>query len=117
MSLIFKPELAEAVLEGRKTVTRRLVRTDNPRSPWSPERAPQLVGRRRAVVPGRGKHGIGFVTVRNVRRERNFDPLNLTSTGARLEGFASPEDMLAAWASLGNPVPADVWRVEFEVVS
>lgn len=111
----FRPELAQAVINGRKTVTRRLV-SDNPRSPYSLERAPKMVGKRIAICPGRGKHNIGFATVASVKRE-TFNPMGMARKHlrpeVRREGFSSWNDFLSAWLSLhGNADPVDVWRIE-----
>jgi hypothetical protein len=53
----FRPELAEKVMAGEKTVTRRLV-SDNPRSPWYVGGCSLNVGQDYAVCPGRGKDAI-----------------------------------------------------------
>jgi hypothetical protein len=56
----FRPELAEKVMRGEKTVTRRIAST-NPRSPWYSDRCGLKTGRDYAVCPGRGKHALGRV--------------------------------------------------------
>ena len=110
----FRPELAEAVVTGRKTVTRRAV-SDNPRSPYSPGRAPQMAGKVLAVCPGRGKHRIGDVRVGAVLRERTFNPGDIGYVEARREGFDSVLDFIEAWIALhGEAKPIDVWRIEFD---
>ncbi len=65
----FRPELAEAVMAGRKTATRRLV-SDNPRSPWWREKCVYRVGQVVAVCPGRGRRQIGRARVSSVERMR-----------------------------------------------
>lgn len=109
----FRAELAEAVRDGKKTVTRRPVST-NPRSPWSPDRAPKLVDRGDvAIQPGRGVAAICRRPVVDVRREL-FDPKRITVAEARLEGFASPAAFRTTWQSLhGNLDRVDVWRIQF----
>lgn len=106
----FRPELAEAVIAGRKTVTRRVV-SDNPRSPWSDDRAPQLVGKRVAICPGRGKHQIGSARVLSVIRE-NFNPSKITDEEARHEGFRDRNAFLHTWHELHpKSVVLPVWRI------
>lgn len=119
----FRPELAEAVVSGRKTVTRRLVREDNPRSPWHPDNAPKLVGKRLAVQPGRGKRAIGTVQVVSVARDPEFVPLDISNEEAIREGFAdtywrSPwMQFCDTWQDLHGRqaihATCDVWRIEF----
>lgn len=119
--MIFRPELAQAVMDGRKTVTRRLVREDNPRSRWHPDNAPKLVGKRLAVQPGRGKRAIGTVQVVSVTRDPEFVPLDISDEEAIREGFAdtywrSPwSQFCAVWRDIhgDDTCPYDVWRIEF----
>jgi hypothetical protein len=110
----FRPELAQAVMAGRKTVTRRAL-SDNPRSPWWRERCSLVVGRDYAVCPGRGKHAIGRISIVSVRRVRLGD---LDEAEAQREGFAGGREFVAAFEAI-NRCYADpdalVWRVEFEV--
>lgn len=117
--MIFKPDLALAVLEGRKTVTRRLC-SDNPRSPWWRDVGALEIGRDYAVQSKRGTPAIARIRVLDVRRES----LLIMRAGhvgeqeARLEGFRSLEDFQAAWERInGSWEPlAEVWRVHFEMV-
>jgi hypothetical protein len=112
----FKPELADQVMAGKKTVTRRLV-SDNPRSPWSSEGCALKVARAYAVCPGRGKNQIGKIAIVSVRRERDFSPVRIGLAEARREGFASMTGFRSTWHSLhGNLDAVDVWRIEFRVV-
>lgn len=109
--MIFKPELAEKVLAGEKTVTRR-VPSDNPRSPWSRHGCKLKVDGCYAVQPGRSQHSLGRVWVQSV----DLVPLGrLTAEEARAEGFASPADFERVWSAMhGGYDPAlEVWRVEF----
>lgn len=109
----FRPELADAVMAGRKTETRRALST-NPRSPWHPD-APWPAGKRFAVCPGRSKPNIGHarvITARVVQLGR------LTLEEARAEGFASVAEFEETWRALHAgeyDERARVWRVEFEV--
>ena len=110
-------------MDGRKTVTRRLVREDKPRSPWHPDNAPKLVGKRVIVQPGPGKRAIGTVQVVGVTREPEFVPLEISDEEAIREGFAdtywrSPGlQFCDAWQDLYGcqaiDATCDVWRIEF----
>lgn len=107
----FRPELAEAVVTGHKWVTRRLV-SDNPRSPYHPERAYRMEGKTIAICPGRGKSAIGKVRVHSVHRE-SFFPGLVNETVALSEGFPHPAAFRDTWKKLnGNLNPVDVWRIE-----
>lgn len=111
----FRPELAEKVMRGEKTVTRRLV-SENPHSPWYREQCSLRVNRTYAVCPGRGKNAVGRVRIVSVRRE----PVGwLTDGEARAEGFDSPMAFAEAFGEInggGYHRDAEVWRVEFVVV-
>lgn len=65
----FAPDLAEKILAGEKTVTRRMP-SDNPRSPWWREKCAFEVGREYAICPGRGKNAVGRMRIKSVRLER-----------------------------------------------
>jgi hypothetical protein len=116
--MIFREDLAEKVLRGEKTVTRRLC-SDNPRSPWWREQTIYTAGKRFAVQCGRGKPSIGFARVVRSGRE----PIGvLTKDEACREGFAHSDGFAQAWSemhgdSLGDyDAAAWVWRIEFEVI-
>lgn len=105
----FRPELAEKVMAGEKTVTRRLA-SDNPRSPWYRERCAYRVGQRVAICPGRGRYRIGDATVTSV----DFLRLGrLSDEEARREGFEDRLSFEAAFAGInGRYDPdAEVWRI------
>lgn len=109
--MIFKRPLAEAVRDGRKTVTRRAI-SDNPRSPYHPDQAPSMEGKRIAIQPGRGVTRIATARVAGITRER-FAPLNITQEEARREGFADRADFLKTWRELhGIVFRLHVWRIE-----
>ena len=116
----FRPELAAAVIEGRKTVTRRLV-SENPRSPWWREKCAYRVGQRVAICPGRGKHNIGHAIVTSVERMALGW---LTTSEALAEGFrpGAASTMVfefeAAWESINGTYDPDalVWRIGLEAV-
>jgi len=96
--MIFRPELAAAIVRGEKTVTRRRI-SDNPRSPWcrSPLRYP--VGMEFAIQPGRGKPSVA----RAVVRTRYIETLSgFTPADARREGFPTREAFVEAWKSING---------------
>lgn len=110
----FRPELAERVMEGSKTCTRRLAST-NPRSPWWSGGCAYRVGQRVAVCPGRGKHAIGHATVTSVARMKLG---HMSDAEAQAEGFLSVADFEQVFAALngGYDSAAVVWRVGLEAV-
>ena len=110
----FRPELAQAVLDGRKTVTRRLV-SPNPRSPWFEGGCSLKVDHTYAVCPGRGKNAIGRARIVGVRRE----PLGwLSDDEAQCEGFPHAMAFAEAWGEINGGYYRDqlVWRVEIAAV-
>lgn len=120
----FRPELAAAVMAGRKTVTRRLV-SDNPRSPWFKDRCALQVGHDYAICPGRGKNAIGRVRILSVSQRRlgddfgAFGQVSGSLVEARREGFPTPVSFQLAWLKINGTYEADalVWRIEFGVAS
>lgn len=64
----FRPDLADLVVAGRKTVTRRVM-SGNPRSPWFEGGCLLVVGHPDgyAVCPGRGREQIGRVDLISIR--------------------------------------------------
>jgi hypothetical protein len=112
--VIFKPELAAKVMDGSKTVTRRLP-SDNPRSPWWRKRCALKAGQTYSVQPGRGVPSIGRVRVERVRMERLGW---VTEAEARLEGFDSLDEFQEAWMAINGSYCASqlVWRVEFRLI-
>ncbi len=110
--MIFGPELAQLVMAGLKTETRRLVKGD-------PSEATAVCrykeGRTYAVRPGRTKPGIGRIRITRVRRERLGD---IDHAGARLEGFPTVGRFFDYWRSLYGRVDpgAQVWAIRFELV-
>jgi hypothetical protein len=110
--LTFKPELAEAVMAGRKTVTRRRL-SDNPNSPWWRESCRFILDRDYAVQPGRGRTQIGRAFITFVSKQR----LGAMSEGdAQAEGFEDLSGFYATWSSLYGSVDLDqsVWAVGLE---
>lgn len=118
--MIFKPELAEAILRGEKTATRRKF-SDNRRSPWWRGGCSYIVGQVFTINPGRGVSRVGEARVTAVYSE----PLGcMVEADALKEGFR-PEgtaNALAAfdeaWETInGGYFPDEsVWVVEFELI-
>lgn len=110
----FKKELAELVMAGRKTCTRRLV-SDNPNSPWWREKCAYRVGQEVAICPGRGKHQIGKAVVVSVER---MSLGTISPAESRREGFADRGEFIAAWTAINGTYDADavVWRIGLEAV-
>ncbi|MEJ7804020.1 MAG: ASCH domain-containing protein [Candidatus Limnocylindria bacterium] len=105
----FRPELAAAVMAGRKTVTRRLL-SANPRSPWFQDRCGYRVGQVVAVCPGRGQHRIGEAVVTSV------DQMALgwlSDAEAHCEGFGTAAAFGEAWTAINGAYDpeAGVWRI------
>lgn len=111
----FRPELAQAVIEGRKTVTRRLV-SDNPRSPWWEGGCSLRVNRSYAVCPGRGKHAIGRVRVVNINGPWPLG--HITDDEAQREGFPDAVAFEDAFAAINGryDYAAFAWRIEFVAI-
>lgn len=111
--MIFKQELAEAILRGEKTATRRRM-SDNPRSPWWRQRCSYEVDQVFAVQPGRGQPRVGNARVIDVYPQRLYD---MEAPDARAEGFASLEAFIATWKRInGGFFNELVWVIEFELV-
>jgi hypothetical protein len=110
----FRPDLAEAVMAGRKTCTRRLV-SDNPKSPWWREKCAYRVGQEVAICPGRGKHNIGKARVTSVARMALG---RVDDAEAKREGFPNWERFYIAWSVINGSYDADalVWRIGLEAV-
>lgn len=111
--MIFRPELAKLIVEGKKTATRRLV-SDNPRSPWAEESDFYPVGKVFAVNPGRGITRVAECEVTGRRIERLYEA---TDADGRREGFPRRVDFLAAFLSInrGCGLRCRVHVVEFEL--
>jgi hypothetical protein len=117
----FRRELAEKILRGEKTATRRRM-SDNPRSPWYREKCAYEVGQVFAVQPGRGVPSIGKARVTAVYL-RTLG--NTTEADARKEGFrgAAPDEsakehFIAAWCEINGffDTAEFVWVIEFALV-
>lgn len=111
--MIFKPELAEKILRGEKTATRRRM-SNNERSPWWGGGSHYIVGQVFTINPGRGVKNIGKARVTAVYRQRLFD---MGAADAWAEGFDSLLAFRNAWRSInGGFFNEEVWVVEFELL-
>lgn len=112
--MIFRADLADAVMRGEKTVTRRLC-SDNPRSPWWREKCGYRVGQEFTINPGRGVPNIGSAVVKGLCRQRLGHP---DDDEARREGFDSAAAFEEAFAGINGTYDptVEVWRIEFAAV-
>lgn len=130
--MLFKREMVDAILAGRKTQTRRPL-SDNPRSPWWRERCRFQPGKEFGVQGGRGMRSIRRAVVTAVRQERLGDISNDDAAAEGFEaGFDSDQDrgVVTGWISPREAfwryirkihrgkVDEDtlVWVVEFELL-
>jgi hypothetical protein len=111
----FRPELAEAVVLGEKTETRRVLST-NPRSPWYSHGCGFKVGKDYAVCPGRGKAAIGRIKI-----EKTFQQLlgEIDLKSAIAEGVESVEDYFALFERINGHLDKQlrVWVIRFSLVT
>lgn len=112
--MIFKEDLAEKILAGEKTATRRCL-SDNPRSPWWREKCAYTVGQVFTINPGRGVRRVGEARVTRVYKQ---PPLYVSGDQARTEGFATSIEFLDVFQKInpGIDVTESVWVVEFELL-
>lgn len=116
--MIFSPDLAEKIMRGEKTETRRPRTGENPTGKlggWINNPCRYQPGRTYAVQPGRGKKSIGRIRVLSVLPEVLHE---MTDESFRREGFANAQEFQAKWLSLyrrGNWLDP-VWTIRFEVV-
>lgn len=110
--ITFRRELADLVLSGFKTETRRRL-SDKPASPWYREGCKHEPGTRHAVCV-KGEKALGYIVIDDVALVRLGD---ITPDGARAEGFDSVEAFRATWEELhGGWNPRErVYRVRFHV--
>lgn len=114
--MIFRPDLCELVLSGRKTVTRRPV-SDNPRSPWWREACALKNGADYAVCPGRGKPAVGRIRLTAAPELQWLGAI--TNSDAVLEGFHHRGEFVTYWERLYGDFNrgALVWRVQFRLAT
>jgi hypothetical protein len=99
------------VLDGTKTQTRRPVKpndyareserpTDFCTAIYRNNRKLWEVGRQYAVIPGRGKHGVGFLKITNIVEH---DVRNIGRADAIAEGFKDEMEFLQIWTQIYDP--------------
>lgn len=102
--MIFQPQLAKLVLQGRKSQTRRKVQ---------PGKQPRYqAGKSYAIQPGRGKPAVGRITVTDVQIAYLGD---IDLRDAKREGFATRQEFVDYWTSLHGRFDPDVrvWVISF----
>jgi hypothetical protein len=109
--VIFRSDLADLVVAGVKTQTRRRL-SDNERSPWWRDRCAYAVGGDYAVQPGRGVPAIGRVVIEAVDKVLLG---HITHDDAIAEGCSDVRDFMHTWAKInGYWQPREhVWRLAF----
>lgn len=101
MGYTFSKDLLPKVTDGSKTQTRRPyksgdhVRDEYCSAVYRDGRKKWQVGQRYAVVPGRGKKGVGHIEVTRLRYDG--DVRNISEADAIAEGFETPMDFVATW--------------------
>ena len=105
----------QAVLDGRKTQTRRVVKDGEYRKRgWVYTPAGHLkwrVGKTYAVQPARTRKAIARIEIAGIRRERAYA---ISDADAIAEGFASRSEFLALWEQMHGG-DCDVWVLEFRL--
>lgn len=111
--VIFRSELAEVILRGEKTATRRQL-SDNPRSPWYRDRCAYKVGQVFTINPGRGVPRVGEARVTRVYQQ---PPLYVSGEQAKEEGFPTSKAFHEALCEInpGIDLSLPVWVIEFEL--
>jgi hypothetical protein len=91
--MIFKPNLIQAIQQGKKTMTRRPLKFGEKSCRYKPDHV-------YSIQPGRGRKAVCQITVTDVRAE----PLgNLTLDDARREGFRTIAEFYEYWHRLYGP--------------
>lgn len=129
--MLFKLELADKILKGQKTQTRRMVKPNDvplfftaitkqfypeQHSGYAGVQKRWSVGKDYAICPGRGKFQVGRMRITALRQECVQD---ITDADAVREGFANRQEFLDVFKKI-NPkskLTDAVWVIDFEVVS
>lgn len=99
----------EAIIEGRKTETRRLISPRDVYDPlWLPTtimtdmcRIKYQVGKRYAVQPARGKAAVAHIRMLDIYPE---DVRTISNEHVKAEGFETRTQFFEVWCSLHDPV-------------
>lgn len=113
--MIFTPYNVEAILEGRKTVTRRPIHHD----PWSYKRKPCAYKVRKEYpiqIDRNDGPSLGWIKVKKVTRGPLADALRAPEF--ELEGFATAIEFAETWIQIHGTIDIEqeVWRVQFELI-
>ncbi len=105
MGFQFKPELVDKIKKGLKTQTRRPDKEGDTADTWVTTiyrngRKLWKIGQTYAIQPGRGKRGVGFLTIKNIRNE---DVRYISQTDAVAEGFNDRIGFLQVWCGFYDP--------------
>jgi hypothetical protein len=113
--VIFKPEMVEKILAGKKSVTRRPVKWEDTGFEVRNLPCRYEVGKTYAVQPGRGQKAVARIRIKDVRRGLIS---GVDDAEARLEGFTSSGMFPVYWEQLYGSYDATrlVDRIEFELV-
>jgi hypothetical protein len=125
-ALSFQPELLAKVLAGTKTQTRRVVKPGE--QLWAPresrfnggvftakKRAKWREGYTTAIVPGRGKHAVGRVLIKEIREDVNVRDIKWEDVLA--EGFATKWEFLQTWITMHDKVAFKQWTPRYEYIN
>jgi hypothetical protein len=117
--VIFRPELAEKIVAGQKTATRRRL-SANPRSPWFYDGCRYSVGQEFTVNPGRGVSRVCSASITAIYKQLLGE---MRPRDAELEGFEflcgdGVDSFQEAWAGINGEVDPDeeVWVIEFVLI-
>lgn len=108
--MIFTHKLADQILAGEKTVTRRPCVSKAGRR-FNPPKVGDLLPIQRGYAKA-----CAAVRVTVVRREPQFDPATVDDAEARREGMNLASEFEATWNHIYGWESVDVWRIEFELV-
>lgn len=121
---IFKPELIEKIFAGEKTQTRRPVKPgeyhvcDDDGSIievyGANGRLKYKIGRDYAIVPGRGKHGVGRFKLLSIRREYAEQ---ISEADAKAEGLHTRIGFMSVWNEFYGTTAPECWAYEFELLN
>lgn len=113
--MIFKEELAQKILRGEKTATRRQM-SYNPRGHWYREKCIYDVGQVFTINPGRGVKNIGSAKATAVYKQRLGDATEADAHREGCKSLAGFRDLFAAINDGTFNPDEEVWVVEFERV-
>lgn len=120
--MIFKQVLVDQILAGNKTMTRRPVNFENPKSHYWHEKCRYKVGSKITIQANYNGPAPAWGVVTGLRRERWFE---ISEADARAEGFPLPESHYSPLdgfrAYVGDLYPsldwtAECWVIEFKLV-